>query len=176
MHRHIKWIPLVLIVIILIAAIIYLIVNLRSGHKLPCNYLDSINITDGKLQPDSSIIFNDITYPKDQYFDINYILQNGSKTHINVNSTYRRGCLCNIKPCIRLCCPAGVFYNNVKFKCQRHANELAKHLEHDVLDQYKVSYIPKSIHVIPILNKISLHNKENNIYSHLIFNEYSNFN
>lgn len=136
MHRHIKWIPLVLIVIVLIFGLIYLIINLRNGHKLPCDYLDSINITDGTIQPDSSIIYNNITYPQDQYFDINYVLRNGSKTHINVHSSYRRGCLCNIKPCVRLCCPAGVLYNRVKYKCQRHTNESANHLEHDVLDKH----------------------------------------
>lgn len=135
MHRCFKWIPLVLIVIVLISGLIFLIVNLKNGQKFPCNYLDSINISDGAMQPDSSIIFNSITYPKDQYFDINYVLRDGSKTHINVHSSYRRGCLCNIKPCIRLCCSAGVFYNNVKFKCQRYTNGSAKHLEHDVLDE-----------------------------------------
>lgn len=136
MHRHIKWIPLVVIVIILIAGVVYLTVNLRSGHKLPCDYLDSINITDGKLQPDSSIIYNGMKFSKDQYFDVNYVLRNGTKDHVSVQTPYRRGCLCNRKPCVRLCCPAGVFYDNVKFKCQRHTNDLAKLLEHDVLDKH----------------------------------------
>lgn len=134
MRRHIRWVPLVLIVIILVAGLIYLIVNLRHGHELPCNYFDSINITDGTLQPDSSILYNDITFPKDQYFDINYVLHDGSKTHMH--SSYRRGCLCRIKPCVRLCCPAGVFYSNETQKCQRHTNKLANHLEHDVLDEH----------------------------------------
>lgn len=135
MHRRIKWIPLLLTVIVVISGLIYLILNLQYKHKLPCDYLDSVNITSGTLQLDSSVIFNNITYPKGQYFDVNYVIRNGSKTHVNVISSYRRGCLCNIKPCTRLCCPDGAFYDNVNFKCQHYFNESAKHLEHDVLDK-----------------------------------------
>lgn len=135
MHRHAKWIPLLFVVVVIISGLIFLIINLRYGHSLPCDYLDSVNITGGSLQSDSSIIFNNIKYPSDQHFDVNYILRNGSKTHINVNATYRRGCLCNMRPCVRLCCANGVFYNNQQFKCERHAAELAKHFVHDVLDR-----------------------------------------
>lgn len=134
MHRHVKWIPLAFVIIVIISGLIFLIVNLKYGHSLPCDFLDSINITGGTVQPDASVLFKNITYPRDQYFDINYVLRNGSKTRVNVNSTYRRGCLCNIRSCIRLCCPDGVFYNNVNFKCEHHATKLAKHFEHDVLD------------------------------------------
>lgn len=136
MRRHIKWIPLVVIVIILICGLVYLIVSLRNGHKLPCDYLDSIPITDGTLQPDASIIYNNITFPKDQYFDLNYVLRNGSKTHNSVPIPYRRGCLCNLMPCVRLCCGASVFYDNVNFTCQRYTNESAKYLDYDVLDKH----------------------------------------
>lgn len=138
MQRHIKWIPLIVIVIVLVAGVVFLTVHLRKGRTLPCNYLDSINITDGTLQPDSSIIYNGITYQKDQYFDVNYVLVNGTD-HVSVHRPYRRGCLCNLKPCVRLCCPAGVFYDNVKFKCQNHTNDEAKRLEHDVLDKHNDS-------------------------------------
>lgn len=135
MRRHIKWIPLLLIVIVIMCGLIYFIINLRNGHNLPCDYLDSINITDGTLQPDTSVTYNNITYPPDQYFDIDYVLRNGSKTHIKVQSSYRRGCLCNIKPCVRLCCPAGVLFSNRKNRCHHHINQSAEHFEHEVLDK-----------------------------------------
>lgn len=135
MQRYLKWIPLVLVVIVIVSGLIFFIVHLLNGHTLPCDFLDSVNITDGTLQSDSSIIFENISYPSDQYFNINYDLRNGSKTRINMNSTYIRGCMCKIRPCIRLCCPEGVFYNHVNFKCENHTNDLAKNFVHDILDR-----------------------------------------
>lgn len=67
-------------------------------RELPCHFLDSINITDGALQSDHSIIFGDIKFTENQYSRIDYILDNGTNP-ITVEP-YLRGCLCNIKPCI----------------------------------------------------------------------------
>lgn len=103
------------------------------GRELPCRFLDSVNITDGIRNDDGSITFNDITFPKDQYARINFILENGTK-HVTVDP-YVRGCLCAIKPCIRLCCPFGTFVDSsIKQgkKCRSH--EAAKQFESDVID------------------------------------------
>lgn len=74
-------------------------------QKLNCDFLDSVNITDGQLNPDKTITFNGVIFSPEQYAKIDYIVINGrtrefAKEHI-------RGCICNIKPCIRLCCPHG---------------------------------------------------------------------
>lgn len=77
--------------------------------NLPCNFHDSINITDGLLDADKAIQFNGIIFPKDQYAEVDYILVNGTQ-RIETNS-HLRGCPCNIKTCIRLCCPPGKVYD-----------------------------------------------------------------
>lgn len=92
-----------------------------GNHELPCQYLDSINITDGITQSDESILFDNNKFTKDQYSVIDYILENGT-VHVTVKP-YLRGCLCNTKPCIRLCCPFGSFFDRTmkeKKKCRRH--------------------------------------------------------
>lgn len=99
------------------------------SRDIPCEFLDSVNITDGIRQSNGSILFNGIQFPSDQYATINYIYENGTK-RITVDP-YTRGCLCNIKPCIRLCCPYGTFVNGKK--CDSH--ESAREFESDVIDE-----------------------------------------
>lgn len=95
-------------------------VGLNTYRELPCKFLDSINITDGVMQSDKSIIFDETKYTMNQYSRINYILDNETQ-HIPVEP-YLRGCLCNIKPCIRLCCPYGSIHVNANGEkgCRKH--------------------------------------------------------
>lgn len=100
-------------------------------RELPCHFLDSINITDGALQSDNSIIFRDTKFVENQYARINYILDNGTNP-IPVEP-YLRGCLCNIRSCIRLCCPYGTIYErlpNGGKTCRKH--ELATKFESEI--------------------------------------------
>lgn len=77
-------------------------------HNMPCDFLDSINITNGALQSNKSIIYNGIEFPAGQYVNINYTVRN--VTEIVPMPSYTRGCACNLKPCIRLCCPFGMIH------------------------------------------------------------------
>lgn len=103
---------------------------------LPCNFHDSINITDGLPGPDNSIEFNGITFQRDQYAEIDYVLLNGTERYPVF--THRRGCPCKVKTCIRLCCsPEKIFDSKLGkkefgelFKCVNH--EKAKNLEFDI--------------------------------------------
>lgn len=81
------------------------------GRELPCHFLDSINITDGAMQSDKSIIFGGTTFNEDQYSLVDYKLDNGTQP-IPIEP-HLRGCLCNIKPCIRLCCPYGSIHQRL---------------------------------------------------------------
>lgn len=45
--------------------------------ELPCNFFDSVNITDGHKLNNQSIIFEGIEYPKWQYAEFDYIINNG---------------------------------------------------------------------------------------------------
>lgn len=108
--------------------------SIRIDGELPCHYLDSINITDGALQYDNSIIFRDTKFTENQYARIDYMLDNGTN-HISVEP-YLRGCLCNIKPCIRLCCPYGTIYErlpNGGKVCRKH--EMATKFESEIHDE-----------------------------------------
>lgn len=120
------------------------------SDKLPCHYLDSINITDGVRQSDGIILHNGIRFAKDQYAQINYKYKlNDGDERITV-APYIRGCLCNNdnKPCLRLCCPNGTFYKPgapEEERCLNHTeatqfqtnviNENNK-IEKRVLDEY----------------------------------------
>lgn len=105
------------------------------NRELPCDIIDSINITAGILLPNENITFNGIEYSKDQYVEVDYILRNGVD-RINVDS-HIRGCICNLKPCIRLCCPHSSFAESMEFseevKCRE--NETAKNIQFEVLHE-----------------------------------------
>lgn len=117
------------IVIILNSSIIY------ERNQLPCEYLDSINITDGIHRPDDdSVVFNGMVFDKNQYARIDYVLDNGM-THRAVPS-YVRGCICQMKSCIRLCCPYNSFYQNRS--CHRHSNHThIQRLKTTILNRHK---------------------------------------
>lgn len=104
------------------------------SRDLPCDFLDSINITNGILQKnDKSILFNDMKFTQDHYATINYVIENGT-TRVSAKP-YIRGCICDNRPCIRLCCPYGKFLDSrIKegSKCRSH--DAAKRFEVEILD------------------------------------------
>lgn len=122
---------------ILIIGIAFILTHSCTGlyltRDLPCHFLDSINITDGIAQTDGSIIFQNTIFPENQYAEVNYVLKNGND-HIPVKS-HLRGCLCSIKPCMRLCCPPGtiVEYSDGKQVCKPH--EAARKLTGEVVSE-----------------------------------------
>lgn len=127
MHLGIYLIALVIGIIVLLL----LIHSNENDDRLPCQYLDSINITDGIRQPDDSIQFNGMTFTKDQYARVDYVLENG--TTYRMVAPYIRGCVCSLKSCVRLCCPLGSYYQNRS--CHRHND--VRHLETQILDENK---------------------------------------
>lgn len=99
--------------------IIFLTIVTQSNAYLddpykPCNYLDTINITDGeKNNDDGSIMFEGIYYSKALYSTYDYEFLNESY-HQSV-APHTRGCTCKInqsKPCVRMCCPRGQYLKN----------------------------------------------------------------
>lgn len=132
MQRNVRWMVFALAISALITTIVILIVDVQKSRKLPCDYADSMNITSGTYQTDKSIVFEGVKYPKNQYFVINYTVNNGEK--IPTAKPYTRGCVCNVgSHCLRLCCPRRVFYDNDRLKCHNQTHEAAILLEHQIL-------------------------------------------
>lgn len=104
----------------------------ESTNILPCEYADSFNITRGILQPNNSYIFNGVEYPEGHYATINYTIFDGK---IIPQQPYIRGCVCNVKKCIRYCCPYGSYLElkNGAGRCQHHKE--AKHIEGEIVNQ-----------------------------------------
>lgn len=102
-----------------------------SSDVLPCDFQDSINITDGTRDPnDNTIEFNNLLFHKNQYAELNYDIDKKTKSR-KATAPYFRGCPCSIKPCIRLCCPFGKAVLNAS-RCENY--EDAEDLIHEVLD------------------------------------------
>lgn len=103
-----------------------------SEQKLPCDYLDSINITNGIRHENKSISFEGVEYTNHLYAEVDFVIENRANESLRVPvQPYLRGCLCKIKKCIRLCCPIDHYYNNSSGICFR--NESAKKM---VLDDH----------------------------------------
>ena len=105
------------------------------NRRLHCHFHDSVNVSDGVELPNGNIVFDGIEYSEDQYSEIDYILVNGFN-RIDVDP-HIRGCTCNLKPCLRLCCPHGSFVERMEFgeeiKCLE--NETAQNLVFEVLHE-----------------------------------------
>lgn len=71
----------------------------------PCNFLNTINVTTGHLDQNGNFLHKGVVFKKGMFAEYNYIIEN--LTEIVKVQPHIRGCLCDIKPCIRLCCVGG---------------------------------------------------------------------
>lgn len=103
-------------------------------YSLPCDYLDSINISTGMIHANKSIIFNGNEFAEGQYAKVNYIWKDEKLVKVD---PYYRGCPCIEKSCIRFCCPYGSFVvgNSPShgFKCQN--DEAARKIESEIIKE-----------------------------------------
>lgn len=87
----------------------FYIINRVLISPIPCELYDSTVIDGGRRLSNGSIKYDGVMYNPDQYATIDSSIIDdfeivSVKNHI-------RGCVCNIKKCIRLCCPYGHFFN-----------------------------------------------------------------
>lgn len=125
--------------------------------ELPCHFLDSINITDGTFQPNKSILYGGTVYPEGQYAEIDYILN--EKGENEIVKLYRRGCLCSLKPCIRICC--------TYFDCPIGSNKSSESYESMILDANNNSKLVRLDQQFGIINENpcpTLYFEEDKIY------------
>ena len=83
---------------------------LPKDNLVPCKFFSTANITEGKKQPNGSIIYNNVEYLEHQYADYNYHIINVDVRVLVPEHT--RGCLCEMKDCIRVCCGYGKVFKN----------------------------------------------------------------
>lgn len=90
------------------------------ANRLPCKYIDSIDISDGELQPNQSIVYDGVEFTPADYAKEDYDGDAGDQ--IIPQQSHIRGCLCNRKPCIRFCCPHGQVarVRNSTKQCEPH--------------------------------------------------------
>ncbi|XP_070491483.1 uncharacterized protein [Chironomus tepperi] len=74
--------------------------------SLSCDFIDTVNITGGYKDTDQNFIYKSDVYPVGTYQEFDYI-ENSEKINISVDP-HIRGCICDLKPCIRLCCQGQV--------------------------------------------------------------------
>ncbi|RZL40467.1 MAG: hypothetical protein EOP00_26600, partial [Pedobacter sp.] len=72
LYRYISYTPVVLIVITFIASVLLVVDWPEQKNK--CDYFDSVNITDGKKHPNSSILHNNILYDISEYAEFDYMI------------------------------------------------------------------------------------------------------
>lgn len=101
------------------------------ADELPCLFSESKNITTGERFLNDSILHNGVIYPPEQYAEVNYVFSPTGKTRYDV-PTHMRGCVCNIKACVRFCCPIGEVINE-SGKCVPN-DLLQTNITHPIID------------------------------------------
>lgn len=84
----------------------FLIIGCKANHLVqmqsPCNFLDTINITSENIDQNGNYHLKGVVLKKEMFASYNYIVKN--LTQIVQVEPHIRGCICDLKPCIRLCC------------------------------------------------------------------------
>lgn len=68
----------------------------------PCNFLDTVNITSGHFDQNGNYHHKGTVFKKGMFAEYNYVVEN--VTQMVKVEPHIRGCICDLKPCIRLCC------------------------------------------------------------------------
>lgn len=97
---------------------------LGESNKIMCPFRDTVNLTNQKMLMDGSYFYQGILIPpeKQQQFDYELKFLGEKKTvepHI-------RGCICDQKPCIKLCCAQGEFLDEKKTinQCEKVTHDM----------------------------------------------------
>lgn len=93
------------VAVLLVISCQYVSTELKFNNLMgPCDFIDTINITSGHKDINGNFIYNGDTFHKGLYAEYNYVVENF--TEKLMVEPHIRGCLCSLKPCIRLCCIA----------------------------------------------------------------------
>ncbi|XP_031635405.1 G-protein coupled receptor Mth2-like [Contarinia nasturtii] len=103
-YQHISHILLAVIVIALSisSVVLWNVFQKQPYDQLPCHYFHSVNISGGIQRENGSITFDNITYPKHLYGEMDKVIRYdefGEPFYEKV-APYLRGCICNITNCM----------------------------------------------------------------------------
>lgn len=73
-------------------------------HQGPCSFQHTVNISSGHLDQNGNYHHKGNVYRKGKFAEYNYIVEN--LTEVIKVENHVRGCICDMKECIRLCCIA----------------------------------------------------------------------
>lgn len=131
MHWNLDY-KITLIVLLFLGEFAVVYADSLPSKVLQCDYADSLNITGGILLPNKNILFRRVMYPENQYAKINYSI---FENEIIPEDPYYRGCICNIKSCIRMCCPYGSYLEIKNNAGMCLHNDAAKRIDGDIINQ-----------------------------------------
>lgn len=132
MRNLINWTSGIITNMHLIILIGFITINCGShaitvSGDLTCSFLDSMNISEGIVHySNQTVVYNNLVFSLGQYAKINYTFDSEME-RITV-APYTRGCVCDRKACIRLCCPFGEVKSTVKSR-QCEPNKVANSIE-----------------------------------------------
>lgn len=93
--------------------------DIRRSNKINCNYYQTTNVTDGRMELDKSWNHNGLRYPIGFYAVFDYIfLHNGTKI---IAAEHIRGCTCLLGPCINSCCKTN-YGMSLKGVCEEYSD------------------------------------------------------
>lgn len=72
----------------------------QSG--ISCEFRDTVNISSGFEDLDGNFHHGNDVYPRGLFASYDYVIESFKNQKISV-ATHVRGCICEIKPCIRIC-------------------------------------------------------------------------
>lgn len=83
--------------------LIFFLLNHVSGKSvILCDLSETVNLTGGYKDIDNNYIFGEDVYQVGMYGNFNYISE--LPETMTIVESHTRGCVCHLKPCIRLCC------------------------------------------------------------------------
>jgi hypothetical protein len=82
--------------------IIFIIfVNFAYANAISCHIRDTINVTSGTINDNGQLLHNGLIYNKEQFAEFSIIYK--SFKEIEKVKPHLRGCVCELKKCIRIC-------------------------------------------------------------------------
>ncbi|XP_017843857.1 G-protein coupled receptor Mth2 isoform X2 [Drosophila busckii] len=90
----------------------------RNGLHTRCSFFDTVDLTNSTSFPNGSYEYAGVIIPSHYVGTYDYVYKNlGDRYDV---APHKRGCICELKPCINMCCPWGEIYS--KNRCVKDNN------------------------------------------------------